>query len=90
MDFGDAFRMIKQGHRLRNAHWDEAMYVVQQKGYPDGIPINKNTADATGIPEGTVIRFRPYLMLSTVDGAFVPYVVTQSDLFSEVWEIYQD
>lgn len=90
MDFSDALRMMKDGQCLRNAHWDEAMYVAYQKGYPGGIPINKNTSEATGIPQGTIVRFRPYLMLHTVDDAFVPYVATQSDLLSDVWEIYQD
>jgi hypothetical protein len=63
------------------------MYIVLQRGYPDGIPINENTSVATGIREGTVVVFRPYFMLHCVDGSFVPYVATQSDLLSEVWQV---
>jgi hypothetical protein len=63
------------------------MFIVLQKGYPDGIPINRNTAEATGLPEGDLRVFRPYIMLHCVDGSFVPYVATQSDLLTEMWEV---
>lgn len=85
-DFSAALFSIKAGYRMRNQHWPEEMFVVLQKGYPEGIPINQNTAEATGIKQGTICRFRSYLMLHTVDGSFVPYVATQSDLLSECWE----
>ncbi len=49
------------------------------------IPINKNTSEATGIPEGTVCVFRPYLMMRTVDGSFVPWVASHTDLIEEDW-----
>ena len=86
MQIEEVWPLLRQGHRVRNAHWEWEMYIVLQKGYPDGIPINNNTAQATGIPPGTVKVFRPYIMLHTADGSFVPYVATQSDLLSEVWE----
>lgn len=90
MDFSEALLECKAGKKISNSHWPSGMYVVLQEGYPDGIPINGNTAQATGLPKGTVARFRPYLMLRAVDGAFVPYVATQSDLLSEVWGIEGD
>lgn len=86
MNFELALTRLKRGRKIRNQQWDPGMYIVLQAGYPDGIPINKNTAKATGIPEGTVVKFRPYIMLHTIDGSFVPYVATQIDLLSEVWE----
>ena len=62
------------------------MYIVLQPGYPDGIGINANTAEATGIPQGTVCVFRPYLMMFTADGEFVPWVASQTDLLASDWE----
>lgn len=87
MDFGEALGALKDGARVARAGWNgQGMFVVYQKGYPDGIPINANTAEATGIPQGTVCRFRPYLMMKTVDDEFVPWVISQTDALAEDWE----
>ena len=73
MDFGQALDFLREGWRLRRRGWNGAgMWMVLQKGYPNGIAINQNTAEATGIPQGTVCKFEPYLMLKTVEGSFVP------------------
>ena len=62
------------GGKVARAGWNgKGMFLVYQKGYPDGIPINKNTADATGIPQGTVCKFLPYIMMRTAQGDFVPH-----------------
>ncbi|HEY9474559.1 MAG TPA: DUF2829 domain-containing protein [Mycobacteriales bacterium] len=87
MDFADALRAVKAGSRITRDGWNgRGMYVVYQAGYPDGIPINANTATATGIPQGTVCRFRPYLMMRTVDGDFVPWLASQTDLLADDWQ----
>ncbi|GHE32008.1 hypothetical protein GCM10017673_38470 [Streptosporangium violaceochromogenes] len=86
MDFGDALAHLRQGYRLTREGWNgQGMFVVLQAGYPDGIPINANTAQATGLPEGTVRTFRPYLMMKTADDEFVPWVASQSDLLADDW-----
>lgn len=86
MDFGQALSALKAGSKVTRDGWNgRGMYVVHQPGYPDGIAINKNTAIATGIPQGTVCAFRPYLMMRTVDGEFVPWVASQTDLLADDW-----
>lgn len=86
MDFGQALIALKSGSKVTRDGWNgRGMFVVHQAGYPDGIAINKNTAEATGIPQGTVCSFRPYLMMRTVDGEFVPWVASQTDLLAEDW-----
>lgn len=86
MDFGAALQAVKEGQRVSRAGWNAGgQFVVLQKGYPDGIPINANTAEATGIDEGTVCRFRPYLMLCTAQGDFVPWAPSVSDVLAEDW-----
>lgn len=86
MDFGTALAFVKEGDKIARSGWNgKGMYVVFQKGYPDGIAINKNTAEATGVPEGTTCIFRPYLMMRTVDGSFVPWVISQTDALAEDW-----
>jgi hypothetical protein len=84
-DFGRALEYLRAGHRV--TRWNATgQYVVLQAGYPDGIAINGNAARATGLPEGTVCQFRPYLLLRTADGSFVPWSPTVSDVLAQDWQ----
>lgn len=88
MEFGQALAALKSGDHIYRAGWNAAgQFVVLQAGYPDGIAINANTSRATGIPEGTVRKFRPYLMLRAADGSFVPWAPTVSDVLAEDWAV---
>lgn len=87
MNFGQALEHLKAGRRVARAGWNgRGMWLAYQKGYPDGVPINRNTADATGLPEGTVCRFLPYIIMKTVDDSFVPWLASQTDVLAEDWE----
>lgn len=88
-DIGWAVREMRyHGGKVARAGWNgKGMYLVFQRGYPDGIPINQNTAQATGIQQGTVCRFLPYVMMCTVDGSFVPWLCSQTDLLANDWEL---
>ena len=88
MNFSNALDLLKEGKKIARKNWNgKGMYLVFQKGYPDGIPINANTAGATGITEGTICRFRPYIMMFTAQRDFVPWVASQSDLLEDDWII---
>ena len=87
-DFGHAIAMLKIGRKVARAGWNgKGMYLAMQKGYPDGIPINRNTAEATGLPEATVCRFDPYVILRTAQGSFIPWNCSQADMLVEDWEV---
>ncbi len=86
MNFGDALASVKGGSHISREGWNgKGMFVVLQKAYLGGIPINLNTAEATGIPVGTVCKFLPYLMMKTACGSFVPWQASQTDILSEDW-----
>jgi hypothetical protein len=86
-DFGLALRWLKAGKKVCRSGWNgKGMWLVYQKAYPDGIPINQNTAEATGLPQGTVCKFLPYIMMKTVGDAFVPWLASQTDVLAEDWE----
>lgn len=88
MNFSDALTACKAGNAISRDGWNGAgQYVVLQKGYPDGIAINANTAEATGIQQGTIMAFAPYLLFRTSQLIFVPWVASQSDLLAEDWEV---
>jgi hypothetical protein len=91
MNFGLAIEAMKTGKKLARAGWNgKDMYVVYQPGYPEGIPINRNTAIATGVPEGNVCYFRPYLMMKTVNlHEFVPWLASQTDMLADDWMIIE-
>lgn len=86
--FDKALVACISGKKIQRSGWNgKGMYVTYQKAYPDGIAINKNTAEATGLVEGTVCRFHPYLMMKTADNMFVPWLVSQTDLLAKDWSI---
>lgn len=90
MEFSSALANLKDGSRITRRRWNGPnQYVTLQKGYPEGIPVNANTAEATGLPEGTIAIFRPYMMLCTVEGSFVPWAPSGSDVLATDWEIYE-
>lgn len=90
LDFSQALSFCKVGKKIARKGWNgKKMWVCLQPGYPDGISINKNTSLATGIPEGTAGKFRPYLLMFTAQGDFVPWVASQSDLLAEDWELVE-
>lgn len=83
MDFSEALNLVKNGNRIFRAAWG-VDYVVYQRGYPEGIGINANTASALGLPEGTVVEFTPYL--TKLEGSrFTPWVPTMRDLLADDW-----
>jgi hypothetical protein len=87
-DIGWAVATMRSGKRVRRAGWNgKGMHVCFQAGYPNGIAINANTALATGEELGSVHRFLPYVMMRTVDGSFVPWLCSQTDLLAEDWEL---
>jgi len=88
MNFGDALAQLKLGSRISREGWNgKGMWLAYQPGYPGGIPINANTAKATGLPLGTLCRFLPYIMMKTADGAFVPWLASQTDVLADDWSV---
>jgi hypothetical protein len=85
-DFGWALNQLKLGRQVSRKGWNgKNMWLAYQAGYPGGIPINANTAKATSMPEGTVCKFLPYLIMRTVDGSFVPWLASQTDMLADDW-----
>lgn len=90
MSFGLAIEAAKKGHKIARAGWNgKGMYVIYRTGYPEGIPCNKNTADAVGIPEGTLFKVRPYLQMKCVDDTFQMWLASQSDILADDWFIVE-
>ena len=56
MNFEKALETVKDGKKIFRLGWNgKGMFVVYQKGYPDGIPCNLQTAKAWGMNEGDLV-----------------------------------
>lgn len=88
IDFGMALKMLQSGVRMTRKGWNgKGLSVVYQKGYPQGIPCNKQTAEAWGMQEGELFRCEPYLQISTVDGSHAMWVPSIRDCLADDWMV---
>ena len=88
MKFGQAIEEMKAGKKVTRKGWNgKGMFVVYQKGYPNGIPCNKQTAEAWGLNEGDLFIVRPYMQLRTADGSHAMWAPSGSDALAEDWLI---
>jgi len=86
MNFGEALELLKQGKKVSRKGWNgKGMFVVYQKGYPQGINCNKQTADAWGLNEGDLFKCEPYLQIKMVNGSHSMWTPSINDLFAEDW-----
>ena len=90
MNFGIALELSKQGKKIARQGWNgKGMFVVYQKGYPQGIPCNKQTADAWGLNEGDLFICNPYLQIKCADGSHSMWVPSINDCLAEDWTIVE-
>ena len=89
-DFSWALRMMKLGKKIHRAGWNgKGMFAVLQKGDPQGIPCNKQTAEAWGLNEGDLFRCEPYMQLKMVNGSHSMWVPSVNDCLSNDWAIVE-
>ena len=90
MTFGHAIEAVKQDKKVARSGWNgKGMFIVYQKGYPDGIPCNKQTAKAWGMKEGDTFKCEPYLQIRMVNGSHSMWVPSINDVLAEDWQIVE-
>lgn len=90
MTFGIALELLKKGVKVAREGWNgKGMFIVCQKGYPQGIPCNKQTADAWGMNEGDLFVCNPYLQIKNVDSSHSMWVPSIGDCLAEDWVIVE-
>jgi len=88
LSFSKALDAVKKGEIICRDGWNgKGMFVTMQEGYPNGVACNKNSSKAYKVKEGTMIKVLPYLVMKTVDGSFVPWLASQTDILAEDWTI---
>lgn len=86
-DFGQALDSLRDGLKVARAGWNgKGMWIALSPGfevtqeYVYSQPVRDDIGGNLGV-------FRPYLMVKTVDGDYVPWVASQTDLLAEDWQI---
>jgi len=88
MTFGLAIEAMKQGFKVARSGWNgKGMFIVYQKGYPQGIPCNAQTAKAWGMTEGDLFKCEPYLQMKMATGSHFMYTPNTLDVLADDWEI---
>lgn len=91
LTFGIALELLKKGKKIARKGWNgKDMFVIYQKGYPNGIPCNIQTANAWKLNEGDLFKCEPYLQIKMVNGSHAMWVPSINDVLSEDWEIIDD
>ncbi len=94
LTFGLALEAVKKGYKIARKGWnDKGMFVEYQKGYPQGIPSNAQTAKARGINEGDLFRCEPYLQIKITNSSYSIWAMwtpTINDCLAEDWYIVED
>jgi len=91
MDFSDILHLLKSGEagKVARSCWGGGEFVVLQRGYPDGIPANKNTANAFAMKEGDLFVCNPYFQKRNADGSHSMWSPLSDDCLAFDWVIVQ-
>lgn len=90
MTFGQALEAMLEGKKVARLGWNgKGMFAVYQKGYPQGIPCNKQTAQAWGMNEGDLFKCEPYLQLRMANGSHTMWQPNTLDILSQDWVIVE-
>ena len=88
LSFEEVLPLIKKGKKAYREGWNgRGMFIVRQKGYPEGIPCNKQTAEAWDLTEGDLFKVNPYLQIKNADGSHAMWVPSIGDIFANDWKI---
>ena len=89
MNFAFALTLLKAGRRVHRTGWngkDMFIYLVPGSELGSGLarpPLSEFVTD-----DQKTINYRPHIDMKTVDGEFVPWVASQTDLLADDWETY--
>jgi len=86
LSFGIALELLKKGCKVSREGWNgKGLVVVYQRGYPEGIPCNRQTARTWSMKEGELFRCEPYLQIRTATGSHAMWVPSIGDCLAEDW-----
>ena len=86
MNFGQALEHLKDGKLVQRNGWNgKGMYLLLVPG--STFQVTEGRPMARHIPVGTTINYRSHIDMKTVDGSFVPWLASQTDILAEDWQL---
>lgn len=87
MDFADALKQIKAGHRVRRSGWNgKGMFIFLVPG--SVFKVNREPLLSI-LGEGTTVTYHGHIDMMTAQGYVVPWLASQADLLDEDWEVIE-
>jgi len=85
MNFSEALVEIKKGKKVQRTGWNgKGMFIF----LVPGSVFKVNRPPLLGIyPEGTEITYHSHVDMKTADNMIVPWLVSQTDLFADDWQV---
>lgn len=91
MKFEEVLPLLKAGRKAFRMGWHgPGLFVVLQKGYPDGIPCNKQTARAWDLQEGDLFVCNPYMQIKNTNETYSMWVPSIGDILAEDWRVMKE
>ena len=88
MDFPDAIRAVKAGHKVAREGWNgTGMFIFLVQG--STCKVNRPPLN-TFYPEGTEVEYHGHIDMKTAQGYIVPWVASQADMLSDDWNFVND
>lgn len=89
MNFPEALQACLNGKRITNLNWNgKNMYVFKMGG--SRVP---NSGYVLGLYSGVrydkQVTLLPYLVMCNAKGEFVPWLISNMDVFSDGWEVLE-
>ena len=88
MNFGDAIKALKDGHKVARAGWNgKGMWLALMPGFtiPKGM-VNERTRKF--VPPDQDIECGAYIVMWTAQGTWQPgWLASQADMLSEDWAV---
>ena len=78
MDYSDALRKLKDGHRVARAGWNGK-----------GMWLAMTYSGACYLTDPKPVQLEPFIVMKTADNKFVPWLCSQTDAMTEDWEIVE-
>lgn len=89
LDFPSALALCLKGKKISNSNWKgHGAYIFAMPGYLS-VEANEMLSKGSGVKVGTKVCIAPYLMRCNAAGVFVPYNVTNIDIFSNDWYVVE-
>jgi hypothetical protein len=84
-DFGYAIEALKHGLKVTRAGWNGKgmwLYLVPANSYPA-------QTEAAKAAFGSIVPYRAYIAMKTVENDVVPWLASQTDVLAEDWTVVE-